>query len=74
MKRMLGAIFGCGLGLLVVGCGSSNGGRLDAGATEAGAGVAVDAGIMPPPVLDPKRDLRRQDLRGVGWRVGKVDL
>ena len=54
MKRMLGAIFGCGLGLLVVGCGSSNGGRLDAGATEAGAGVAVDAGIMPPPVLDPK--------------------
>ena len=61
MKKVLGAILGCGLGLLVVGCGSSNGGRLDAGtgaqadgATEAGAGVAIDAGIMPLPVLDPK--------------------
>jgi hypothetical protein len=54
MKKMLGAIFGCGLGLLVVGCGSGNGGRVDAGATEAVAGVAVDAGSMYP-ILDPHR-------------------
>jgi hypothetical protein len=54
MKKMLGAILGCGLGLLVVGCGGGSGSRFDAGATEAGAGVAVDAGIMPLPVLNPK--------------------
>jgi len=70
MKKRLGVILVCGLGVGFTGCGSdtgaSHGAKLDAaakpdGVADAGAdvsvdtaaGLAVDVGIMPPPVLDP---------------------
>jgi len=53
-SRIRAVLVSCGLlGLLVAGCGSGSGGKLDAGATEAGSGGAVDSGSMYP-ILDPK--------------------
>ena len=64
MKKRLGVVLVCGLGIAFAGCGSDTGARpgakpdaaADAQAdvsVDSGAGVAVDVGIMPPPVLDP---------------------
>lgn len=56
MKKRLGAVVLCGLGIAFAGCGSETGGKPGAkldGASEAGTDVAVGAGIMPLPVLDP---------------------
>jgi hypothetical protein len=64
MKKRLGVVVVCGLGIAFASCGSDTGGKPGAkpdGAADAGAdvpvdtaaGVAVDAGIMPLPVLDP---------------------
>jgi hypothetical protein len=63
MKTTAVVVLVCGLGSLA-GCGSDNGGKpggkpdaaVDARAdvpVDSGTGAMVDAGIMPPPVLDP---------------------
>ncbi|HJX65960.1 MAG TPA: hypothetical protein VJ860_18630 [Polyangia bacterium] len=57
MKKRLGVVLVCGLGIAFAGCGSDTGGKpgtkLDA-AAEAGTDVAVGTSIMPLPVLDPR--------------------
>ena len=65
MKKRLGKVLVCGLGIAFAACGSAAESRpgakpdaaADAGAdvaVDSGAGIPVDAGIMPLPVLDPK--------------------
>ena len=51
MKKMLGAILGFGVGLLVGGCGSDTGSRLDKGAGGT-AGVSLDAAVDSPLLPD----------------------